>query len=249
MLQYSPHRYTIRRYHKLERSNPESSRPTPSLRVLIVQDHPLLAAAIAEILLAEADLVVCGIARTGADAVRMSLLEAPAVVLMDFHLPDMGGPAAAVQIRTEAPDIAIVFHSADDSETALLDAIDAGATAYLTKAATADKIVEAVRRAARGDVLIDSSLFAKAIARQRGVIARQEDRERLAALLTSREMEVLVLMAEGLNTTAMARRLGIAPHTIEWHVRHVIEKLEVHTMLQAVIAAVRRGVIDLGSAP
>jgi DNA-binding NarL/FixJ family response regulator len=81
------------------------------------------------------------------------------------------------------------------------------------------------------------------------VIARQEDRERLAALLTSREMEVLVLMAEGLNTTAMARRLGIAPHTIEWHVRHVIEKLEVHTMLQAVIAAVRRGVIDLGSAP
>jgi len=217
--------------------------------VLVVQDHPLLAAAIARILQIEADLAVCGIARTGADAVRLSLHEQPAVVLMDFHLPDMDGPAAAVQIRAEAPNIAIVFHSADDSETALLDAIDAGANAYLTKAATADQIVEAIRRAGRGDVLIDGALFAKAIARQRLATAKYEDRERLAAVFTGREMEVLVLMAEGLNTAAMSRRLGIAPHTVEWHVRHVIEKLQVHTMLQAVIAAVRRGVINLGSAP
>jgi DNA-binding NarL/FixJ family response regulator len=219
------------------------------LRVLVVQDHPLLAAAIAGILQNEVDLAICGMARTGSDAVRLSLREKPAVVLMDFHLPDMGGPAAAIQIRAEAPNIAIVFHSADDSETALLDAIDAGATGYLTKAATADQIVEAIRRAGRGDVLINGSLFAKAILRQRMATAKQEDRERLTALFTVREMEVLVLMAEGLNTAAMSRRLGIAPHTVEWHVRHVIEKLQVHTMLQAVIAAVRRGVIDLGSAP
>lgn len=223
--------------------------PNAGLRVLVVQDHPLLAAAIAGILRTEVDLAVCGIARTGADAVRLSLHEAPAVVLMDFHLPDMGGPAAAIQIRAQAPNIAIVFHSADDSETALLDAIDAGASGYLTKAATADQIVEAIRRAGRGDVLINGSLFAKAIARQRIATAKHEEGERLAALFTGREMEVLVLMAEGLNTAAMSRRLGIAPHTVEWHVRHVIEKLQVHTMLQAVIGAVRRGVIDLGSAP
>ncbi|HEY5034737.1 MAG TPA: LuxR C-terminal-related transcriptional regulator [Candidatus Dormibacteraeota bacterium] len=142
-----------------------------------------------------------------------------------------------------------MFHSADDSETALLDAIDARATAYLTKAATADQIIEAIRRAGRGDVLITGSLFAKAISRQRLVTAKQEDREQLVARFTAREMEVLVLMAEGLNTVAMSRRLGIAQHTVEWHVRHVIEKLQVHTMLQAVIAAARRGLIDLGSAP
>ena len=242
MLQYGTHRYIIPGT-ELERSK------SPVLRVLIVQDHPLLATAIADILQTEDDLAVSGIARTGADAVRQAQQEGPAVVLMDFHLPDMDGPAAAVQIRAEAPAIAIVFHSADDSETALLDAIDAGATGYLTKAATADQIVEAVRRAGRGDVLISGSLFAKAIARQRTATAKQEDRERLIALFTVREMEVLVLMAQGLNTAAMARGLGIAPHTVEWHVRHVIEKLQVHTMLQAVLAAVRRGVIDLESAP
>jgi two-component system, NarL family, nitrate/nitrite response regulator NarL len=215
------------------------------VRVLVVQDHPLLASAIARILDGEADLCACGIARTGKDAALIALREKAAVVLMDFHLPDMSGPAAAAMIRTGIPQVAIVFHSAEDSETALLDAIDAGATAYLTKSATADQIVEAVRRASRGDVLIPASLFAKAIARQRTVLAKQEERDRLGRQFTARELDVLSLLAEGLDTTTMAHRLGIAPHTIEWHVRHVIEKLGVHSKLQAIIAAARLGLVDL----
>jgi DNA-binding CsgD family transcriptional regulator len=128
---------------------------------------------------------------------------------------------------------------------ALLDAIDAGATAYLTKSATADQIVEAVRRASIGEVLIPISLFAKALARRRTERAEQLDRDGLAAKFTVRELEVLGLMAGGLDTTAMSQRLGIAPHTIEWHVRHVIQKLKVHSKLQAVISAVHLGLIDL----
>jgi two-component system, NarL family, nitrate/nitrite response regulator NarL len=205
----------------------------------------MLASAIARIIEGEPDFHVCGIARTGADAVAATLREGAAVVFMDFHLPDMGGPAAAGMIRAEAPEVAIVFHSAEDSETALLDAIDAGATAYLTKSATADDIVEAVRRASRGEVLIPVSLFAKAIARQQATLAKEVDRGRLAAQFTPRELEVLRLLAQGLDTSAMARELGIAPHTVEWHVRHLIEKLEVHSKLQAVISAARRGLILL----
>jgi DNA-binding NarL/FixJ family response regulator len=167
------------------------------------------------------------------------------VVLMDFRLPDITGPAAAALIRAALPDVAIVFHSADDSETALLDAIDAGATAYLTKAATADQIVEAVRQVGRGAVLIPAALFAKAIARQQAELAKESDRERLVAKFTTREREVLKLLAQGLDTTAMARRLGIADHTVEWHVKHVIEKLGTHSKLQAVIAAARHGLIEL----
>jgi len=98
-------------------------------------------------------------------------------------------------------------------------------------------------------VLIPVDLFAKAMTRQRTVTARQHDRDHLAAQFTVREMEVLILMTEGLSTASMSRRLGIAPHTVEWHVQHVIEKLQVHTKLQAVIAASRSGLIDLGSAP
>jgi len=219
--------------------------PSSPVRVLVVQDHPLLASAIARVLESEDDMTVVGIARRGAQAAEMAASEKPSVVLMDFRLPDSSGPTAAARIRAAVPEVAIVFHSADESETALLDAIDAGATAYLTKKATADQIVEAVRRASIGEVLIPVALFAKAIARQRKVVTERLAREKLVAEFTPRELDVLRLLAEGVDTGTVAERLGIASHTVEWHVRHLIEKLGVHSKLQAVIAAARMGLIEL----
>jgi two-component system nitrate/nitrite response regulator NarL len=215
------------------------------VRVLIVQDHPLLAAAIAKVLEAHADLGVAGISATGAEAVSAAAKHPPDVVLMDYRLPDVSGPVAAALIQAAHPGTAIVFHSADDSETALLDAVDAGATAYLTKEATADQIVEAIRQAALGEVLIPVALFARAIERQRTVLTHRRERERLLAEFTPRELDVLRLLADGKDTSTMADVLGIAPHTVEWHVRHVIEKLQVHSKLQAVIAAAHKGLIEL----
>jgi DNA-binding NarL/FixJ family response regulator len=105
--------------------------------------------------------------------------------------------------------------------------------------------VEAIRRAGRGEVLIPISLLAKAIARQRMVLTKRQDRDRVGAQFTARELDVLNLLAKGLDTSEMSKRLGIAPHTVEWHVRHVIEKLEVHSKLQAVIVAARIGLIEV----
>jgi DNA-binding NarL/FixJ family response regulator len=215
------------------------------VRVLVVQDHPLLASAIARVLDSEEDMTVVGIARRGDEAATLAAEHNPSVVLMDFRLPDVSGPATAVKIRTAVPTAAIVFHSAEESEDALLDAIDAGAIAYLTKSATADQIIEAVRKASVGEVLIPVGLFAKAIARQRRVGNEKQAREKLLAEFTPRELDVLRLLADGHDTQALARLLGIAPHTVEWHVTHVIEKLRVHSKLQAVIAAARLGLIEL----
>ncbi|MFI5091666.1 MAG: response regulator, partial [Terriglobales bacterium] len=209
------------------------------VRVLVVQDHPLLASAIARVLDSEEDLTVIGIARRGDEAANLAAEHKPSVVLMDFRLPDLSGPAAAARIRTAAPTAAIVFHSAEESEDALLDAIDAGAIAYLTKSATAGEIIEAVRKASVGEVLIPVGLFAKAIARQRRMGNEKQARDKLLAEFTPRELDVLRLLAGGHDTQALARLLGIAPHTVEWHVTHVIEKLRVHSKLQAVIAAAR----------
>jgi DNA-binding NarL/FixJ family response regulator len=94
-------------------------------------------------------------------------------------------------------------------------------------------------------VLIPAALFAKAIARQRISDHKAGERARLLGLFTRRELQLLHLLAEGLDTTAMADRLEIADHTVEWHMRHVIEKLQVHSKLQAVIAAARLGIIEL----
>jgi DNA-binding NarL/FixJ family response regulator len=215
------------------------------VRVLIVQEHPLLATAMAEVLEGQPDLAVSSVCASGAAAVKATAHDRPDVVLMDFRLPDLTGPEAARMIQNEHSQAAIVFHSADASETALLDAVDAGAIAYLTKEATGDQIIEAVRRASAGEVLIPVGLFARAIARQRGVAIQKREREELLAEFTPREFDIMHLLAEGMDTIAMSEHLHIAPHTIEWHVRHVIEKLQVHSKLQAVIAASRKGLIEL----
>jgi two-component system, NarL family, nitrate/nitrite response regulator NarL len=219
--------------------------PITPVRVLVVQDHPLLASAIARVLDNEEDLSVIGIARRGDEAAVLAAKGNPSVVVMDFMLPDLSGPVAAAKIRSAVPAAAIVFHSAEESEDALLDAIDAGAIAYLTKAATADQIIEAVRRASIGEVLIPVGLFAKAIARQRKAVTQKQARDKLLGEFTPRELDVLRLLAEGNDTATLARNLGIAPHTVEWHVSHLIEKLRVHSKLQAVIAAARAGLIEI----
>lgn len=225
--------------------NPEADFSPKLVRVLIVQDHPLLASALAKVFADSREYAVSGVAGSGVEALKSAAESPPDVVLMDYRLPDMDGPAVAATIQTTNPNAAIVFHSADDSETALLDAVDAGATAYLTKDATAEQILESVRRAAKGEVLIPVGLFAKAIARQRLEVTQKRDREKLLAQFTPRELDILNLLAEGMDTQEMSERLAIAPHTVEWHVRHVIEKLEVHSKLQAVIAAARKGLINL----
>ena len=217
----------------------------PTARVLIVEDHAILAGAIAEILSSEPGITVCGTVTTADAAVSASLGLKPNVALLSYRLPDVGGISAAGMIRNAAPGAAIVFHTADDKESALLDAIDAGATGFLTRSASSETIIEAVRRAARGEVLIPAALFAKAIARQRDRAHQAQERDRLFASFTKRELEILHLLADGLDTTTVADRLQIADHTVEWHVRHVIEKLQVHSKLQAVIAAARRGIIEL----
>src|SRR5260370_18212640 len=138
-----------------------SQPPISPVRVLVVQDNRLLAAGIARVLESEEDVIVVGIARRGDEAATLAAEHNPSVVLMDFRLPDLSGPAAAAKIRTAVPAAAIVFHSAEESEDALLDAIDAGAIAYLTKSATADQIIEPVRKASIAHVLIPLVLFPK----------------------------------------------------------------------------------------
>lgn len=216
-----------------------------SISVLVAEDHPLLAAAIVELLERTVGVTVLAVARTGAEALERAQQEAISVLLTNYRLPDMTGAEVATAIRAASPATAVVFHTADESETAMLDAIDAGAGAFLTRAATADQYVEAVQRAARGEVLIPAALFARAISRQSRLAAEQGQRSQLLAEFTPRELDVLRTLAEGHDTQTIANELGIALHTVEWHLRHVIEKLGVHSKLQAVVAAARLGIIEL----
>jgi DNA-binding NarL/FixJ family response regulator len=216
-----------------------------SIRVLVVEDHPLLAAAIVELLDGTPGMSVFAVARTGTDALTLAKQNTISVLLINYRLPDMTGAAVANAVRSTVPEMAVVFHNAEETETAMLDAIDAGAGAFLTRSATAEQYVEAVRRAALGEVLIPVELFARAISRQARLAAEQGQRDKALAEFTPRELDVLRALARGLDTESIATELGIALHTVEWHLRHVIEKLGVHSKLQAVVAAARMGIIEL----
>lgn len=216
----------------------------PAITVLLVEDHRLVAEGLASMLNATPDIRVVGSAATTADAVRLAALEQPVVVVMDSHLRDGAGADVAGRIRADLPGVAIVFLSADESEAAMIAAVRAGACAYLPKSRATADVVDAVRRAAEGEMLIPAAQLAQLLARSHEMARDEEERRRLLESLTRREREVLALMAEGLDNRAIAAELGIGFTTVRGHVQNILEKLDAHSKLEALACAARYALLD-----
>jgi two-component system response regulator DevR len=211
------------------------------IRVLIVEDHPIVAEGLACLLRSYDDLTVTAIAGSVADTVRMLEEACADVAVVDFHLPDGTGADAADRIRARCGTTAIVFLTADDSDERLLQAIEAGASSYLLKSVSGAEIVEAIRAAAAGETLIPAGTIATALA-ERAKIAREQSRnEQLLASLTPREREILALMIEGADNRALAEQLHISYATVRTHVRSILAKLEARSQLDAVTKAIQIG--------
>src|ERR1700716_2862707 len=209
------------------------------ITVLLVEDHLLVSEGLAAMINATGDLKVVGTAATAAEAVRLATLQQPDVVVMDSHLPDASGADIAGRIRDDQPSVPIIFLSADESEVAMIAAVRAGACAYLPKSRATADVVEAVRRAAEGEMLIPAAQLARLLARSHEMARDEEDRRRLLESLTRREKEVLALMAEGLDNRAIAAELGIGFTTVRGHVQNILEKLDAHSKLEALACAAR----------
>jgi two-component system, NarL family, nitrate/nitrite response regulator NarL len=216
----------------------------PAISVLLVEDHVLVAEGLAAMLNATGDIEVVGTAKTAAEAVRLAAEQLPVVVVMDSHLPDGAGADIAGRIRQQQPQVAIVFLSADESEAAMIAAVRAGACAYLPKSRATADVVEAVRRAAQGEMLIPAGQLARLLARSHEMARDDHERRRLLDSLTRREKEVLALMAEGLDNRAIAADLGIGFTTVRGHVQNILEKLDAHSKLEALACAARYALLD-----
>jgi DNA-binding NarL/FixJ family response regulator len=215
------------------------------ISVLLVEDHRLVAEGLAAMLNATQDIRVVGTAATAADAVRLAAEQQPVVVVMDSHLPDGAGADIAGRIREGLPKVAIVFLSADESEAAMIAAVRAGACAYLPKSRATADVVDAVRRAAEGEMLIPAAQLARLLARSHEMARDDDERRRLLDSLTRREKEVLALMAEGLDNRAIAADLGIGFTTVRGHVQNILEKLDAHSKLEALACAARYALLDV----
>ncbi|MDE3112105.1 MAG: response regulator transcription factor [Chloroflexota bacterium] len=210
---------------------------TAPIRILIVEDHPIVAEGLRLTLSRAEDLDVVGTARGVADARVIASDVRPDVVLLDYHLPDGTGADAARAIRETAPDAVLLMLSADASDDAMLAAIEAGVSGYVVKSEAVAGIAESVRRAAAGEMLIPPTALTALLARLQQRRQQEARRAALRERLTPRETEVLERMAHALDNQAISDQLGISVATVRVHVQNVIEKLGAHSRLEAVILA------------
>jgi DNA-binding NarL/FixJ family response regulator len=221
--------------------------PDP-IRVLIVDDHALFRRGLEMVLAEESDIDLVGEASDGAEAVEKAGGALPDVVLMDIRMPRSSGIEACRAMKELAPSTKIVMLTISDEEEDLFEAIRAGASGYLLKDIPLDEVAAAVRSVHGGQSLINPSMAGKLLT-EFATLARRDAEEEPskyapAPKLTEREMEVLRLVARGMNNRDIAKELFISENTVKNHVRNILEKLQIHSRMEAVMIAVREKLIE-----
>ena len=206
-------------------------------RVVVLDDHDVLASGLAHVMASESDLDCVGVANTLADGRRLVAEHHPDVLLLDQGLPDGDGVSAIPELLADQPQLRVVVLTANATDAILVRAIENGAAGFVAKNRSLNEVLSAVRAAASGEAVISSELLTRLLPRLTGEgVSRHED-------LTDREREVLVLLADGLTNVAIAERLVVSVHTVRNHVANLSSKLGAHSKLEALSIAVREGLL------
>lgn len=214
-----------------------------SLKILVADDHPVVRTGIVALLRREPDFEVVGEAGSGADALAMARRLAPEVMILDLSMPEKGGLEVTRTLRGIFPDIGIVIFSVHDHETYVLQALQAGARAYVRKGAAHEEIIKAIRAAARGEYYLCSHLNRGLIdifLRKRSVTTPEEPYN----FLSEREQQVFRMLVEGHSALRIADMLCVSPKTVEKHRANAMRKLNCPDFFCLVKYAVRIGLID-----
>jgi two-component system NarL family response regulator len=216
------------------------------IRVVIADDHALFRRGLEMVLEGEDDIRVVAEANNGKQAVEAAVEHMPDLVLMDVRMPAHGGIDAAKVIKEAAPHVKILMLTISDEEEDLYEAIKAGASGYLLKEISIEEVADAIRKVHAGQSLISPSMAAKLLTEFAAMARKDEEKQQMPApRLTDREMEVLTLVAQGLNNRDIAKKLFISENTVKNHVRNILEKLHLHSRMEAVVYAVREKLLEI----
>jgi len=216
------------------------------LRVMVVDDHALFRRGLEMVLGNEEDLELVGEASDGQEAVEKAQDLMPDVVLMDVRMPRRSGIEATAQIRDLLPHVKILMLTISDDEADLYDAIKAGASGYLLKEIPIEEVADAIRSVWDGQSRISPSMASKLLTEFAAMVKKTDERQQVPApRLTDREMEVLKLVAKGLNNRDIAKQLFISENTVKNHIRNILEKLQLHSRMEAVVYAVREKLLEI----
>ena len=206
------------------------------IRLVIVDDHPVVRDGLRGMLESQPDFEVVGEASDGEAAVRITKTLKPEIVLMDLRMPEMDGVTALREIKANNPQVQVLVLTTYDSDADILPAIEAGASGYLLKDSSREELYTAIRATARGETVLAPAVAARLVGRMRAPAEEQ---------LSSRELEVLQLVAEGDSNSEIASRLHISQATVKSHLIHIFGKLGVSDRTAAVTVALRRGILKL----
>jgi DNA-binding NarL/FixJ family response regulator len=216
------------------------------LRVMVVDDHALFRRGLQMVLDQEGDLELVGEAADGAEAIERAQELMPDVVLMDVRMPRRSGIEAARELKDTLPHAKILMLTISDDEADLYDAIKAGASGYLLKEIPIEEVADAIRSVWAGQSRISPSMASKLLS-EFATMSKRADEPRAvpAPKLTERELEVLQLVAQGMNNRDIAKQLFISENTVKNHIRNILEKLHLHSRMEAVVYAVREKMIEI----
>jgi two-component system NarL family response regulator len=216
------------------------------IRVLIADDQPLYRRGLEVVLHTEENIEVVGEAENGEEAIAKAEELAPDVVLMDVRMPRINGIEATQAIRDRVPTTKILMLTVSDEDSDLYEAIKAGASGYLLKEVSVEEVADSIRAVMQGESKITPSMASKLINEFSAMSKRADERQRLPApALTARELEVLKLVAKGMSNREIADELFISENTVKNHVRNILEKLHLHSRMEAVMYALREKLLDL----
>jgi DNA-binding NarL/FixJ family response regulator len=221
------------------------------IRILVVDDHALFRAGIANALSRERDLDVVGEAADGRSALEAAGMTSPSIVLMDLSLPAPGGLETTQRIRREFPATAVIVLAQDEDEESLFASIKAGAAAFVIKDISPDDLIHVIRRVSQGEFLINDKVFSKpAVASRvlkefRELAVYGQEAQPIFAPLSPREVEILDNIAQGMTNKQVAYALSISEQTVKNHMSSILRKLSVNDRTQAVVYAMRQGWIRM----
>ena len=217
-----------------------------AIKVLIVDDHALFRRGLQMVLENEPDIDVVGEAADGHEAADKAEATLPDVVLMDVRMPKKTGIEATRAIKDALPSTKILMLTISDEEADLYEAIKAGASGYLLKEISIEEVAGAVRSVHQGQSLISPSMASKLLTEFAAMVKRRDERNQVPGpRLTERELEVLKLVAKGMNNRDIGSELFISENTVKNHVRNILEKLHLHSRMEAVVYAVREKLLDI----
>jgi two-component system nitrate/nitrite response regulator NarL len=211
------------------------------IRLLLVDDHPVVRRGIASCLARHANLEVVGEASDGQEAIDKTRALAPDLVLMDIDMPQMSGLAVAEVLKREAPQTKVLILSMHDNTEYVMRIIQSGARGYVLKEASPEELVQAIETVNSGQAFFSPEVARTAL----NQLVRGNGENGEQAQLTSREQEVLVQIAEGLSNKEIATRLGVGVRTVETHRERIMRKLDIHSVAGLTKFAISKGLITL----